>query len=106
MTRTGERASTSAAGQVGEQSVADMDERYRAMLLRLTPVERLTMACRMFSTAQQLVRAGIGAKGVVEEAEIRRQPFLRFCGNDIEDPELRERAADEIAARSGAPATE
>jgi len=84
----------------------DLDGRYRAMLLQRAPVERLMMACGMFSAAQALVRAGIVAGGVADEVEIRRELFLRFYGSEIADPGFRERVADEIAARSGSDTAE
>ena len=79
-----------------------MEDRYRRMLLELPPAKRLEMACRMFSTAQELVRAGIVAEGVTGEPEIRRRLFMRFYGRDIRDEAFRRRAADEIASRPSA----
>ena len=57
----------------------DVDELYRRMLLRRSPEERLRMACRMFSSARALARAGMPA---ASGAQIRRQMFLRLYAED------------------------
>ena len=67
----------------------DVDELYRRMLLRRSPVERLGMACRMFSSARALARAGMPA---TSGAQARRQIFLRLYAADMLDDRLRERA--------------
>ncbi|MCX6374041.1 MAG: hypothetical protein NTX16_13385, partial [Actinobacteria bacterium] len=68
---------------------SDVDELYRRMLLRRSPVERLGMACRMFSSARVLGRAGMPATSA---AQIRRQMLLRLYAADMPDDRLRERA--------------
>jgi len=68
---------------------SDVDELYRRMLLRRSPVERLGMACRMFSSARALARAGMPATSA---AQIRRQMLLRLYAADMPDDRLRERA--------------
>ena len=70
-------------------TLPDADELYRRMLLRRSPAERLCMACRMFSSARALVRAGIPA---TSGAQIRRQMFLRLYAADMPNDRLRERA--------------
>ena len=67
----------------------EVDELYRRMLLRRSPEERLRMACRMFSTARALARAGMPA---ASGAQIRRQLFLRLYAEDLPDDRLREQA--------------
>jgi hypothetical protein len=67
----------------------DVDELYRHMLLRRSPVERLCMACRMFSSARVLARAGMPT---TSGAQIRRQILLRLYATDMPDDMLRERA--------------
>jgi hypothetical protein len=73
----------------------DVDERYRRMLLRRSPEERLVMACRMFSSARVLARAGMPA---TSGAQMRRQMFLRLYAADMPDDRLRERAIRAIEA--------
>jgi hypothetical protein len=68
---------------------SDVDELYRRMLLRRSPEERLRMACRMFSSARALARAGMPA---TSGAQIRRQMLLRLYDADMPDDRLRERA--------------
>jgi len=67
----------------------DVEELYRRMLLRRSPVERLGIACRMFSSAPALARAGMPA---TSGAQIRRQMFPRLYAEDRLDDRLRERA--------------
>lgn len=67
----------------------DVDELYRRMLLRRSPVERLCMACRMFSSARVLARAGMPA---TSSEQTRRQMFLRLYAADVPDDTLRELA--------------
>ncbi len=71
----------------------DVDELYRRMLLRRSPEERLRMACRMFSSARALARAGMPA---ASGAQIRRQMLLRLYAEDLPDDRLRERAVRAI----------
>ena len=66
-----------------------VDELYRRMLLRRTPAERLYMACRMFSSARVLARAGMPA---TSGAQVRRRMFLRLYASDMPDDRLRESA--------------
>jgi len=61
-------------------------DRYRAMLLRLSPAERLAMACRMFDTAKALALAGIRRRepAVVADSPAARQKiFLHLYRNDF-----------------------
>lgn len=71
----------------------DVDELYRRMLLRRSAEERLGMACRMFSSARALARAGMPA---TSGAQIRRQMFLRLYAADMPDDRLRERVVRAI----------
>jgi len=71
----------------------DVDELYRRMFLRRSPAERLCMACRMFSSARALVRAGMPA---TSGAQIRRQIFLRLYAADMPDDRLSEQAVRAI----------
>jgi hypothetical protein len=72
-------------------------ELYRDMLLRLTPGERLAMACEMFTTAGVLMRAGIAA---TDECEVRRELFRRLYARDFSDAAVRERIEREIVGRT------
>lgn len=67
----------------------DVDELYRRMLLRRSPVERLCMACRMFSSARILARAGMPA---TSSGQTRRQMLLRLYAADVPDDTLRKLA--------------
>jgi hypothetical protein len=62
---------------------------YEAMLMALSPGERLLMACRMYDTAKTLMIAGILAQMPdANEAQVRAQFFLRMHGTDFTPEEL------------------
>jgi len=62
----------------------DIEARFHKMILSLAPAQRLIMACRMFSTAQTLVRAGILQEGKQLDAEaLRERLFKRLYGQDF-----------------------
>ena len=70
-------------------TLPEVDELYRSMLLRRSPEERLGMACRMFSSARALARAGMP---LAPGAQMRRQVFLRLYAADMPDDRLKARA--------------
>lgn len=60
-------------------------ERYQEDRLRsLTGAERVAMACDMFTTARELVIAGIPADQASDARLVRRYVFLAFYGNDFD----------------------
>lgn len=68
---------------------ADMNQRYRAMLAQRTGEERLIMGCAMRDTARAFVEASIlehNPQATVET--VRKELFLRFYGHEF-DPETR-----------------
>ena len=67
-----------------------VSDRYRTMLLRLSPAERLAMACRMLSTAKALAQAGIsrGQAPAGASPSIRQQIFLHLYRNDFSAREV------------------
>lgn len=73
--------------------------RYHAMLMRLSPGERLLMAGRMFGAAKTLALAGIRMRyGDLSPADLRRHLFLRFYGSDF-TPSQVQRILDHLAAQ-------
>jgi len=66
----------------------DVEARFLKLMLARSPAQRLAMACRMFSTAKALVRAGIleeyGLKG---PNQVREYMFLRLYGQDFGETE-------------------
>ena len=66
------------------------EQRYEAMLMALTPQERLVMAGDMLASARELVVAGMSTDQTVDPRFVRRELFLFFYGNDFE-PSKRER---------------
>ena len=67
---------------------AAVDERFRKLMMAMSPARRLAMACGMFATAKKLVRAGILEEcGPKEPEQMLERLFLRFYGRDFEEPE-------------------
>jgi len=66
---------------------AEVEDRFNKLLRHVTPEQRLAMSGRMFAAARELVRAGIVQAGAATDAEIRRQIFLRFYGDEFAGPE-------------------
>jgi hypothetical protein len=63
---------------------ATVNDRYRDMIMKRSPADRLAMACRMFATAKALAIAGIRHQKVGQtNAEIQRLVFLRFYSDDL-----------------------
>ncbi len=80
----------------------DVDAMYRAMVMALSPEQRLLMVFDMYNFALELVRASIvQARPKATEAEIRQQIFLRFYRDDFTSEQLEVLLA-RIARRSGA----
>lgn len=67
-----------------------IDDKYRTMLLRLSPSERLAMACRMLSTAKALAQAGIrrGHASIEKRTPMNRRMFLHLYRNDFSRREV------------------
>ncbi|MGB8330877.1 MAG: hypothetical protein WCE62_12190 [Polyangiales bacterium] len=65
-----------------------MEKRYREMLMRLPPEQRLLQTCRMFATAKRLAESSIRASSVgpMDDATLRRELFLRLYGREVSDP--------------------
>lgn len=64
----------------------EMAARYDAMLMVLTPGERVRMGCGMFDAARAMAIAEIRAEfGDLDERELRRKLFLRLYGSDFSE---------------------
>jgi hypothetical protein len=68
-----------------------IEQRYHAMVMELTPAERLKMCCRMFRTAKRLLLAGIHMKygSNADPKTINRETFLRLYGDDFPEPHIK-----------------
>jgi hypothetical protein len=59
---------------------------HHEMLMRRSPEERLRMAFSMYDAARLLVEAGIRMRHPdISPAEMKRQVFLRFYGDEFDD---------------------
>ena len=64
---------------------AEMEERYRSMLLQGTGEERLIMGCAMRDTARAMVEASLREQDPNANVEtIRKGVFLRFYGHEFD----------------------
>jgi hypothetical protein len=64
---------------------ADMEERYRALLMQRTGEERLKMGCAMRDTARAFVEASLREKNPeATVAAIRQGLFLRLYGQEFD----------------------
>ena len=63
----------------------DIAEKYRSMFMKLDPVQRLKIGCRMFHTSRELIDAGIRLEmgDKAGEKEHRRRLFIRLYGQDL-----------------------
>ncbi len=67
---------------------ADIETRFRELILARSPAQRLAMAGRMFATAKALVRAGLlDMHGIIDPVDLRKHLFLRLYGRDFAEPE-------------------
>jgi len=67
---------------------ADIEDRFRKMIMARSPQDRLAMACRMFATAKALVYAGIKEEhDLMDSYELRKQMFCRIYGHDVGESE-------------------
>ena len=85
-----------------KDTTAEMDERYRAMLMQRSGEERLIMGCAMRETARALVEASLLEQNPqADTAELRKGVFLRFYGHEFdEDTRAKILAAIERTAAS------
>ncbi len=83
---------------------AEVERRYRELLLQRSGEDRLRMGCSMHATAQALVRASVLEKDpLASPATLRRGLFLRFYGQDF-DAATREKillALERVGGGSG-----
>lgn len=81
-----------------KDTTAEVESKFHEMLLARSPEERLVMTCRMFSTAKELIRAGLlHEHGDMELGELRRRIFLRLYADDFGEDE-RDKIASHIEA--------
>ncbi|MGR3303527.1 MAG: hypothetical protein ACUZ8I_13620 [Candidatus Scalindua sp.] len=63
---------------------AQIQQRYKEMLMSRTPTERLRMVSRMYDTGRKLVIAGIqNGRQHLNASQLRGHLFLRMYGNDF-----------------------
>ena len=71
-------------------AVGEAEARYRSLIMRLTPAERLAMACRMFATGRSLAVAGLRSQDhTLSGPRLRRALLRRFYGRDLDPEHLR-----------------
>jgi hypothetical protein len=66
----------------------DVAIRFRDLMMSKTGQERLLMGCSMYDTAKQIVRSAIyNSRPRITDAEIKREIFLRFYGQEFSQAE-------------------
>ena len=66
-------------------TLPEMDARYRAMLMQRSGEERITMGCAMRETARAMVEASIREQDPQATPEtVRKGLFLRFYGHEFD----------------------
>jgi hypothetical protein len=75
-----------------------IERRFRELMMARSPVDRLKMACDMFTTAKTLALAGIAQEAKdATPAEVRKLLFIRMYGQDF-SPRQRAKIAAHIEA--------
>ena len=81
------------------RDLGEVDIRFREMLRRLAPADRLAMACRMFATGRALVVAGLRSQDRdLAGLRLKRALLARTYGRDLDPDHL-----SRIAASLGQP---
>lgn len=66
----------------------DVAIRYRELMMRKSGQQRVVMGCSMYDTAKQIVRSAIyNSRPGITDAEIKREIFLRFYGQEFSQAE-------------------
>ena len=66
----------------------DIAVRFRNLMMRKSGQERLLMGCSMYDTAKQIVLSAIhNRQPGITDAEIKREIFLRFYGQEFSQAE-------------------
>ena len=75
--------------------------RYRDLMMSKTGQERLVMGCSMYDTAKQIVLSAVrNRRPGITDAEIKREIFLRFYGQEFSEAD-REKLLSALGADSG-----
>ncbi len=75
--------------------------RYRELMMRKSGQQRVVMGCSMYDTAKQIVRSAIyNSRPGITEAEMKKEIFLRFYGQDFSQAE-KEKFLSSLASDSG-----
>ncbi len=62
--------------------------RFRELMMRKSGEERLLMGCSMYDTAKEIVRSAIyNSRPGITDAELKREVFLRFYGQEFSEAE-------------------
>jgi hypothetical protein len=79
----------------------DVAIRFRELMMSKTGQERLLMGCSMYDTAKQIVRSAIyNSRPGITDAEIKREIFLRFYGQEFSEAD-REKYLSVLASDIG-----
>lgn len=75
----------------------EIEEKVREVILKKTPAERLKMGFAMFNLSKRLVANSLlQSNPNLSPAELKRELFLRFYGNDF-NPKQRQEILERLA---------
>jgi hypothetical protein len=78
----------------------DIAIRFRELMMRKSGEQRLLMGCSMYDTAKEIVRSAIyNSQPEIKDAEIKREIFLRFYGQEFSEAD-REKLLSALGADS------
>jgi hypothetical protein len=78
----------------------DIAIRFRELIMRKSGEQRLLMGCSMYDTAKKIVRSAIyNSQPEIKDAEIKREIFLRFYGQEFSEAD-REKLLSALGADS------
>ncbi|MFB0552470.1 MAG: hypothetical protein ACETWQ_04060 [Phycisphaerae bacterium] len=79
----------------------DIAIRFRELMMCKSGEERLLMGCSMYDTAKKIVYSAIyNSRPGITDAEIKREIFLRFYGQEFSEAD-REKLLSALGADSG-----
>ncbi len=66
----------------------EMAQKYKDLIMALSPGQRLLMGCEMFDTAKALMEAGLAIEPNPKNLSLRIRLFHRLYGRDFSPDEL------------------
>ena len=71
-----------------KDTTPEMAQKYKDLIMDLSPGQRMIIGCEMFDTAKALAEAGLANEPNPQGHSLRVRLFLRFYGSDFSPREL------------------